>query len=731
MGGEIKHFVFFVPFDLNQQIYPWGPHLVSKALEQNCHGVSARVVDLRDVPYFREAYQYFIDHVPLGQLEWDLRKLADSSWERFAFQKNSLFAGAALYGAGLLPRLRHIVPDVPVQGEHLDQVKSILECGLREQFDSVIKEDPETTWGFSTFDVFVESLLLGRLLKEIYPSTSVLLGGSRIERSAARKVIANRASQVDGVILGPGEKPMVHIARALLNGQRIGEIDHERLMNKRFLANTKYTDDYVRLPPAQVDGKFELDFDAVAWDPVSGIIHILEDVRCRWSECTFCREAEFFQRYHKDFYSPEIEDIARSVASVLKGIAETGTSHEEIRITIDSDDPTMECIERIVRYCVLEMPADLRDALPKIRMWSYCRVRQIAKEGWERMHYLKGAPKFQLDLNIPIETMNPVTLQRMVKGNNVMTNIKALKVAMDCGINHSGCWIFSFYPGEDFQSVKTEMEYWKAIYHLIPPGGTTPMWASEGSPMGQRQERYGIEIQQSDEHPLVKEMLGFGVPWGSYASYRLTDLEPGIKGRLVSEYHRFMEARRICYGKSEYSPGNLIKQAGLWLRFLSWQCLALDFTYLQRVLFYRRWFSPRRRDKSQKDRGSFRLNGNMLVRTIPGRMWGRSKTTRTTVNEVELRLLRFLYHHRKRSELFAHMQGELSKDEVLQLLEKHLRLGSVATYGNTYISVFCDPEHVERLSRTDLDGMMEVTAKPRFPPINTASLPVLGETMTG
>jgi hypothetical protein len=63
------------------------------------------------------------------------------------------------------------------------------------------------------------------------------------------------------------------------------------------------------------------------------------------------------------------------------------------------------------------------------------------------------------------------------------------------------------------------------------------------------------------------------------------------------------------------------------------------------------------------------------------------------LDEIELKVLRYLYWRRKESDLFSRFSGETSKDKLMEIIEKHIRMGSILYHMNSYLAVFNDPEY--------------------------------------
>jgi hypothetical protein len=701
-----------VPFDLDSLIYPWGPELVCAAVSQNCPGAVAEVLDLRRLDFFQAAKQRFEREAEpaLVELTRSLRNLGASWWDRSSFQPSSILASTLLLGEELLElparlKLPTRLPRTDALRGALRAVRQQVVDGFSARFAAEHAQGVKLVWGVSPFDCFFSSLALSKFLKALFPSSATLWGGSRIELDDARKLVSD-TDLVDGVVLGPGEKPIVNIFRRLRRGEELRTMKTDRLLNRAAAAVPAASEP---AGPLVVEGEpFKLDFPGARWDAETNLLHVLEDVRCHWSECTFCREAEFFQRYEKDFYAPELDALLRSFADALEQVARA--KRKRVRVSIDSDDPSTETIERIARFLVDEAPARLKDRMPVVVLWSYCRVSQMTEERFHRLAFIGQAKRLFVMLTIPIESMNPVALQRMIKGNTLLKNIKALKLAKDAGIGNAGAWYFAHYPGETFDSARIELDALTRMWHLIPRLTPVFMFASNGSPMGAQQEKYGIRIRPETPHPLTLHLFGAPVSSSSYKAYDLIPEDTGIRGRQQLSYFELIkEAFNLLYVK-EMSPWQrTVSAARVLVPFLFWQGAGRSLLYIRRVrLLYQlakgNHLKPMPEEPSTPNgpphtrpeyRARFELVGSELIKEFPSDLPGGGASFRLTLQADEIEVLRFLYHYRKRTEITNAFAGSISAARLQQILTKHLQLESVFNYGNMYISLFNDPAFLD------------------------------------
>jgi hypothetical protein len=703
-----ERLVVVVPADLHPRVYPWGPELVCAAVAQNCPGSEAEILDLRVWPPFAAALaDYERDAAPrLDGLVRALRGAARSWWDRDAFQPSAVFASTLLLGDGVLDLPRQLGLRARVRSDEklracLRSVRDRVRAAFEERYRADSDNGVRLIWGFSPFDCFFSSLAVGKLLKDLFPQSEILWGGSRIEHPEARALV--EGPLVDAVLLGPGERPMVNVMRRVRAGERLATMRAERLLNRLTLDDARPESSV----PVTIEGApFNLDFDGVRWDDASGMIHILEDVRCHWSECTFCREADFFQRYEKDFYAPEVDGLVRGLARALEEAARSTRNHGHIAVYIDSDDPNTETIERLARYIIDEAPRDLLESLPPIRLWSYCRVAQMTEEKFHRLAFIRRARRFTVALTIPIESMNPVALQQMIKGNTIVKNIKALKLAKDAGITRAGAFYFTHYPGETFESAAIELDALRRLWHLLPRLLPTYMWASEGSPMGAQQEKFGVRIHGADPHPLTLRLFGTPLSWGSYSAYDLI-LDGSLSDRQQRSYFDLCKS----LGRAADEPSQLRRAVIVGralVPFLFWQAAGRDRRYVDRAwLFYKtlrdsKHLEPSQRRPPEKNRARFALAGRVLGKDFPAGLPGGGESWRRTLDDDELAVLRYLYHYRKLGEVTRAFAGRISAARVQEILRAHLALGSVFQYGNMVIAVFNDPEFLDSEERQEL-----------------------------
>ena len=88
----------------------------------------------------------------------------------------------------------------------------------------------------------------------------------------------------------------------------------------------------------------------------------------------------------------------------------------------------------------------------------------------------------------------------------------------------------------------------------------------------------------------------------------------------------------------------------------------------------------------------FYLKDSRLIKKYP---WPFREKWSIELNPVELEILRYLYGPAKYDDVVAEFKTKHSEKAIIEILDKHLSLGSILRDKNTLMSIFHDPDYLQ------------------------------------
>ena len=134
-------------------------------------------------------------------------------------------------------------------------------------------------------------------------------------------------------------------------------------------------------------------------------------------------------------------------------------------------------------------------------------------------------------------------------------------------------------------------------------------------------------------------------------------------------------------------------------RFVIAQTVFSDYFYLKRgwiILNLSRW-RPKYRSGNGRDDNrlpQFFLKDSRLIKKYP---WPFREKWSIELNPLELEVLRYLYGPRKSDDVRARFKNKYSDNAINEILDKHLRLGSIVQHKNKLMSIFHDPGYLQTI----------------------------------
>jgi hypothetical protein len=111
-----------------------------------------------------------------------------------------------------------------------------------------------------------------------------------------------------------------------------------------------------------------------------------------------------------------------------------------------------------------------------------------------------------------------------------------------------------------------------------------------------------------------------------------------------------------------------------------------------------KWWQKKSRSKnSSADNGlpQFFLKDSKLIKKYP---FPFREDWSMELNPLELEVLRYLYGPRKSDDVIAKFKVKYSDKAINEILDSHLRLGSIVRHKNKLMSIFHDPGYLQTIN---------------------------------
>jgi len=400
----------------------------------------------------------------------------------------------ALFGEWIFSYL--LFRDNPKRGEYPRVFKPVFEQLARESGhstgyfeDMAVRTAPQfltqaltaIDWGqyrligfTSTFDQNVASLTMAKLIKDLYPSVTIVFGGANYDGEMGLEYF--RAFPfIDHVVVGEGEESFPRLVRKVLGGQSSGYPDgiaYREGHDIRLTPNASLFSDFAKTGPPDYDDYYRL--LAELGEASQGLDRILlyEGSRgCWWGEkhhCTFCG----LNAQSMKFRAKSSEQVAREMAYLSH-------RYDTARFRLVDNIIDMKYIENLfgtfaAARCDLDVFIETKSNLHK------SQIRTLAVGGVKCMQ--PG-----------LESLSLNQLRAMDKGVTPMQNIVCLKWSFYYRVAVSWNILLGF-PGETNEDYRRQIDLLPSLLHLQPPESTGKLWLERFSPYFMRPQEYGVRI---------------------------------------------------------------------------------------------------------------------------------------------------------------------------------------------------------------------------------------------
>ncbi|MFC1485510.1 hypothetical protein ACFL55_00605 [Candidatus Latescibacterota bacterium] len=698
--------VLTVPINFAPSHFPWCAVVLREYLKYNKPEVDAHIGDLRDEEQVLSLFEEYRDCIS------QMKELLHQT-DRYLGHMGSIISGAPdhylpvmlKFGSSLFSLLQSekIPFDENVRKRNEKQLGE-----LKQKFESIIQSNARkhiggqrrVVFGISIYDfTLFESLYLASVIRQVQDGVSIVIGGDWVDFPTAINIV-ERNKEIDGAVVGFGEKVLSDIMQSFLSGTEIRDMQLDGLVNAKTISRYLYNPDAEQIAAQQASIIRHQMPAYVKFDSKNRTIHVLARHGCGWGHCTFCKYT-----VKKTAIDANLTATKREIEKLLDELSVLENINEPVLVKLDGENNQIEFVVNLVLW--LSSQAQTRNM--KLNVWFWITVQQFNRDIAYKLNVLKQTENIHLDIDLSIESLNPVSLRNMKKGITPLEALKALKTLHDLG-GKNLCFYFMFYPLDTLEGVMEEYYFMRNSLHLISAPRTVfwynEYWPNNRDAISRTPPKYGIVLDFYNDIWLNKA-FNVDLPCNSRAvNYSLAPADRA-EGKIVNSWWRVLMKRQhmlplIKNHKIKRRFPALVRLVNNFallseiLRHIITQAVYSNFSYLKRhwIIINLHWWKKRSLIGNHRNDNRFPqffLKDSRLFKKYP---WPFSEKWSIELNPSELEVLRYLYEPRKSDDVMAKYKMKYSDNAINEILDKHLRLGSIVRHENKLMSIFHNPGYL-------------------------------------
>jgi ribosomal peptide maturation radical SAM protein 1 len=328
----------------------------------------------------------------------------------------------------------------------------------------------------STFDQNVASLTMAKLIKDLYPSITIVFGGANYDGEMGLEHL--RAwPWIDFVVVGEGEVPFPALARQLLDGKEHDEppagVAYRKDNAIRFKPSPHLFTEFNKTGPPDYDDYFELleQLDPQRSQSLNRILLYEGSRGCWWGEkhhCTFC-----------GLNAQAMEFRAKPPSQVFEEFTVLSSRYNTTRFRFVDNIIDMKYVDELFAKFAEER-LDLEVFIETKSNLSKRQIQTLAHGGVKSMQ--PG-----------IESLSQNQLTEIKKGVSPLQNLQTLKWSLYYDI-HLAWNVLLGFPGETNEDYRRQIDLIPSILHFQPPEAVGEIWIERFSPYWKWPEQNGIRI---------------------------------------------------------------------------------------------------------------------------------------------------------------------------------------------------------------------------------------------
>lgn len=397
--------------------------------------------------------------------------LLDNKWDSLAGSVGTLFKSEL---AGIAPSADGICQKIAEES-----VPRFVNTCLEE-----IDWSQYTAVGFSvTFAQTTASLLLARRIREKHPSIKIIFGGASMDSEMGFEIL-KAFDWIDYVVHGEAERSILRLLDNITSGDEFAPIPGVSIRNNEIAIagqnNVEPLQDLNESPAPDYSDYF-LALKQAGLDRVLRVTLPFEASRgCWWGakhHCTFCGLNGNAMAFRKKSPARVYEDIL-------------SISREYSCLSLDAVDNILA-----MDYFTGLLPK-LAESNFDITLFFEVKANMTRQQ----VALLRAAGITRIQPGI--ESVSTRLLKLMNKGVTAIQNLQLLKWCFEFGIFPAWNVLFGF-PGETPEDYEGFPQIFRAISHLCPPVGTSPVIFERFSPYHFDREKYSLSLEPSPFYKLL------------------------------------------------------------------------------------------------------------------------------------------------------------------------------------------------------------------------------------
>ena len=412
--------------------------------------------------------------------------------ELYHWISQNSWVGEALYAAVIYPEQKAAAQKLALQYVknaaisiqrlfNFDTIQAILENQLKNWAEKKDWSQVRLV-GFSVcFNQLLASLAAAQTIKKKYPETSIVFGGSSCAGKAGRSLVKT-FKEIDYVIEGEGEIPLLHLWQYLIGTRKILPLDiftkkqpGPSINNQKDKStHHQQIDSLAKLPVPDYQGYMQVQQKLFQKTPFIPVLPIEFSRGCWWNKCAFCNLNLQWCGYR-----------FKKAEQVINEINSLSQLHGCLDFTFtDNMLPPKESMSFFQK--TEKLPADLN---------FFAEIRSVThKESLHKLFsiYSEGGLS---TIQVGIESLSNSLLKRMNKGVSVIENIAAMRNAAEYGIVLDGNLITQF-PGSTQSEVEETLKNLQFIFPYTPLS-IAAFFLGHDSPAARNPKQFGIKAVTS------------------------------------------------------------------------------------------------------------------------------------------------------------------------------------------------------------------------------------------
>lgn len=324
-----------------------------------------------------------------------------------------------------------------------------------------------------------------------------------------------------------------------------------------------------------------------------------------------------------------------------------------------------------------------------------------------------------------IESLNKGTLRVMKKGHLPLKGIYSSKLLMDT-LSRYGTNYFGIFPMEKLKDIKEEVDIISKVIHLFMPPkcifDIRMYMASECDEIFYNKDQNNIKIQHFPSDIWNKEIFNIDIPYSHWTFNYYENKDDKQFQRINKVMQKFINTfKDILYFKDLIETCG--KNRALSLRNIYIVFIKSVYAYLLQIYF--KIIHIKIKDKSyikkfnlligllklhlkysnidninenkkipKNIRAKFYIKNNTLYKNY--KFIGIKDNWKKKLDVYENELLYYLYEIRNKKQVFEYFNNKIEYNQLLNIINNHLRLGTIIESDGSYLCVANYPEYWEK-----------------------------------